>query len=98
MAALEPFQSAIDNEYLGQLDVMNFLSESGLAAHAGRCLPSGYMMFPIYDFDPGKPAEADPQGFKDYLKIIGVERKPLDELMKLAMVTILQFGAAAAVA
>lgn len=61
--ALEPFQAAIDIEHLGQLDAMNFLSESGLASHAGRYLPSGYMMFPVYEFDAGKLAEADPQGF-----------------------------------
>ncbi|MBQ9955187.1 MAG: DUF4313 domain-containing protein [Eggerthellaceae bacterium] len=86
---LEPFQAAIDIEHLGQLDVMNFLSESGLATHTGKYLPSGYMLFPVYSFDPGKLSEADPCGFKDYLKIAGlgekqIDNKPLDELMGLA--------------
>ena len=71
--ALTPFQAAIDIEHLQQLDAMNFLSESGLATHTGEQLASGYMVFPVYEFDPVKLAEADPKGFKDYLKIVGLE-------------------------
>lgn len=85
--ALEPFQAAIDIEHLGQLDAMNFLSESGLANHTGRYLPSGYMAFPVFEFDAEKLAKADPKGFKDYLKIVGldakqIEEKPLEDLLK----------------
>jgi len=85
--ALESFQAAIDIEHLGQLDAMNFLSESGLANHTGRYLPSGYMAFPVYEFDAEKLAEADPQGFRDYLKIVGLDEKqidgkPLEDLLK----------------
>lgn len=84
---LEPFHAAIDIEHLGQLDAMNFLSESGLATHTGRSLPSGYMVFPVYEFRPEKLAEADPKGFKDYLKIVGldekrIDEKPLEDLLK----------------
>ena len=77
--SLEPLCSAIDIEHLGQLDAMNFLSESGLANHTGRYLPSGYMMFPVYEFDAEKLAKADPYGFKDYLKIIGLDEKQIEE-------------------
>ena len=76
---LTPFCAAIDIEHLGQLDAMNFLTESGLAAHTGEHLPSGYMAFPVYEFDPAKLAEADPKGFKDYLKIVGLEEHQIEE-------------------
>lgn len=76
---LAPFRAAIDIEHLGSLDAMNFLSESGLANHTGEYLPSGYMMFPVFEFDAGKLAEADPKGFKDYMKIIGLDEKQIDE-------------------
>ena len=77
--ALGPFRAAIDIEHLGQLDAMNFLTENGLAAHAGEHLPSGYMVFPVYEFDPEKLAEADPKGFKDYLKIVGLDERQIEE-------------------
>ena len=76
---LEPFQAAIDIEHLGQLNAMNFLTESGLATRTGEQLPSGYMAFPVYEFDPVKLAEADPKGFKDYLKIVGLEEHQIEE-------------------
>lgn len=76
---LELFQAAIDIEHLGQLDAMNFLSESGLATHTGEHLPSGYMVFPVYEFSAEKLAEADPKGFKDYLKIVGLEDHQIEE-------------------
>lgn len=76
---LEPFQAAIDVEHLGQLDAMNFLSESGLANRTGKYLPSGYMVFPVYEFNAEKLAKADPKGFKDYLKIVGFEEKQIEE-------------------
>ncbi len=77
--ALEPFHAAIDIEHLGQLDAMNFLSENGLADHTGKTLPSGYMAFPVYEFDAEKLAKADPEGFKNYLKIVGLDEKQIEE-------------------
>ena len=77
--ALAPFRAAIDIEHLGQLDAMNFLTESGLATHTGEHLPSGYMVFPVYEFNPVKLAEADHKGFKDYLKIIGLDERQIEE-------------------
>lgn len=77
--ALEPFCAALDIEHLGQLDAMNFLTENGLAKHAGEHLPSGYMVFPVFEFVPEKLAEADPKGFKDYLKIIGLDDRQIEE-------------------
>lgn len=52
---------------------MNSLSESGLATHTGRYLPSGYMMFPVYEFDAGKLREADPRGFERHCAEAGIK-------------------------
>ena len=68
-----PFHAPIDIEHLGSMDVNAFLLEYGLAKMTGELLRRGRMAFPVYEFDARKLAEADPQGFKGYLRAVGLE-------------------------
>ena len=75
--------SAIDTNNNGQ-EVIEFLEKNGFGQSTGVRLPSGYISFPMFQFNEQKLREIDPQVFEEYAKNYGVELPPLSEKMEAA--------------
>lgn len=72
---LQPFMATIDTNNNNAEKIMTFLTENGFGELAGRSLPSGFCVYPVFRFNQEKLAQADPNGFKQYCKIAGIEPK-----------------------
>ena len=69
---MQPFMACIDVNNNGE-KIVDFLVENGFGEPAGRALPSGFCMYPVFRFNPEKLREADPRGFEQYCKVVGIE-------------------------
>ena len=69
---MQPFMACIDVNNNGE-KIVDFLVENGFGEPAGRSLPSGFCMYPVFRFNPEKLREADPRGFEQYCKAVGIE-------------------------
>lgn len=73
---LQPFMACIDTNNNNAEKITTFLTENGFGEPAGRSLPSGFCLYPVFRLNPQKLYEADPFGFKQYCKNAGIELKP----------------------
>lgn len=87
---LQPFMATIDTNNNAE-KIMAFLTKNGFGKPAGRSLPSGFCMYPVFGFNPEKLSQADPRGFERYCKVAGINPKQyeiakdsLDDLKKQA--------------
>ncbi len=71
---LQPFMACIDTNNNGE-KIVDFLVKNGLAEPAGRSLPSGFCMYPVFRINPEKLREVDPRGFRQYCRAAGIETK-----------------------
>ena len=72
---MQPFMATIDTNNNNAEKITSFLMENGLANPAGRSLPSGFCMYPVFRFNPEKLAQADPGGFRRYCQVAGIDPK-----------------------
>lgn len=72
---LPPLTVAIDIDTHGD-EVVEFLTDNGFGELTGEMLTEGELAQPLFRFDETKLSEADPQGFEQYCKNVGIEVKP----------------------
>lgn len=70
-----PFlHSAIDTNNNG-IKMLDFLEKNGFGHRTGQGIPSGYCVFPVFEFNADKIKELDPNFYEFYAKTHGVDIK-----------------------
>lgn len=70
-------ESAIDTNDNGNR-FLDFLEEKGFGQRTGMVIPSGFCMFPVFRFNEERIREIDPEFFRGYQMVYGVEIPPLE--------------------
>lgn len=88
---LPPFMAAIDTNNNDAEKIMSFLTQNGFGEPTGGALPSGFCMYPVFQFSEERLREVDPRGFEQYCKTAGIKleepeasKDSLDEAKKQA--------------
>lgn len=79
-----PFlQSTIDTNNNGD-KMLDFLEKNGFGKRTGLAIPSGYCIFPVFEFNADKIKELDPDFFKFYAKKHGIDIENIDSKIEKA--------------
>jgi len=76
-------QSAIDTNNNG-LEAIAFLQKNGFGHLTGTALPSGFCMFPIFEFNEEKLRAIEPEQFSEYAHAHGQQLKSLNAILSQA--------------
>jgi len=79
-----PFlQSTIDTNNNG-MKMVDFLEANGFGRRTGQVIPSGFCVFPVFEFNAEKIKELDSDFFERYAKAHGIEIETLDSKIQKA--------------
>jgi len=79
-----PFlHSAIDTNNNG-MKMVDFLEKNGFGRRTGQVIPSGFCIFPVFEFNADKIKQLDSDFFDRYAKAHGIETEKLDSKIQRA--------------